>query len=77
MGFTSILEIIKNVSAVLAYFFDPNVRRRRERAAIWKEFKELQDKYRVALLEGEAYEASLIGNKMEELREKHRFLRLS
>lgn len=77
MNFLAIIEIIKNVSSILAYFFDPSVRRRRERQAVWDEFKKLQDDYRTALADGEPDKASVIGKQMEEAREKHRFLRLS
>ena len=70
-----ILEILKNILKLLAYWFDPAEREKRRKLAIWNEFKAIEKEYRKALADGDPQKAALIDKQMREMREKYAFLR--
>ena len=70
-----ILETIKNLFKVLAYFFNPKLRKQREREKIWKLFKNIEKEYRRALKDGDPMRVAQLDKEMREMRAKYKFLR--
>ena len=64
------LELIKNLISILAYWFDPRVRRRREKEQLLNRVHGLEDAYDIAMSEGDPEAAQKIAQQMDELRER-------
>ena len=69
-----IWQLIVSVVKIIGYFFDPNLRARREREKIWGEFKDLQDQYRKALANKKPRLAAQIGKQMQDMRDEYKFI---
>lgn len=69
-----IFEALKNALKVLAYFFDPRVRRRREKERLWNRLRALEEQYGMALENGDPQAAAQLAAQMEDLREKIKYL---
>ena len=69
-----IWQLIVAVVKIIGYFFDPNLRARREREKIWEDFKVLQDKYRQALANKKPQLAAQIGKQMQDMRDEYEFI---
>jgi septation ring formation regulator EzrA len=72
--FAGIVEAIKALLLILAYFFNPRLRVKREKEQIWKQFNDLEAAYRQALAAGDPVQAAMLDKQMRELRAKHKFL---
>jgi len=59
---------------LLCYIFDPNKKARAERKKIWREFKDIEEQYRVALAEGKPQLAAQLGKKMKDMRDEYDFI---
>lgn len=64
------LELLKNLISIFAYWFDPRVRRRREKERLWNKMRGLEDLYGIALSEGDPKAAERLHAQMNDLREK-------
>ena len=71
---TSIMQILKNGLAILAYFFNPEVRKKRDRKKDWNRMKELEKKYRQALANRDPVTASLLHQEMVALRAEYKYI---
>lgn len=69
------VKIFKNLFAVLAYFWNPEVRKKRDRESTFNQVKKLEDDYNKALLDGDPVLATVIDAKLRRLREKIRYVR--
>ncbi|MFC1709716.1 hypothetical protein ACFL2J_06655 [Candidatus Omnitrophota bacterium] len=69
-----ILQVLKNAFSVLGFFFSPEIRKKRDRKADWKSFKDLERQYREALANKDPQKASQIAKQMKELRAEYKFL---
>ena len=74
MNLAVIGAILKNAFAILAYFFNPELRKTRDRAKDWAEFKRLEGEYKLALAQGDPQKASIIDKQMKELRAKYSYV---
>lgn len=74
MSIAAIVLIIQNALAILAYFFNPEVRKKRDRQKDWARFKELEREFRTALAEGDPARASQAAKAMEEIRKEYTFV---
>jgi hypothetical protein len=75
MGST-ILETLKYLFMVLAYFFDPRMKERKEREKVFNQFKELETQYRQALADKKPQVAARIAKQMQDMRDKFKFLNI-
>lgn len=75
MSLEAIIQILKNGLAVLAYFFNPELRKQRDRKADLKKFRGLERQYRKALAEGDPQKVSKIAKEMESLRKEYAFVK--
>ena len=57
-------EFLKNLLSVLAYFFDPKERKRRQKEKTLKQIEILETEYGKALAEGDAQRASEVAAEM-------------
>ena len=62
--------IFKNALSILAYFFNPELRKKRDRTKDWNEFKRLEAEYKKALAEGRPEACAVLDKQMRELRAK-------
>ena len=74
MSIVAIIEILKNGFAVLAYFFNPELRKKRDRKKDLARFRELERLYREALAGGDPQKVSQIAKEMEQLRKEYAFV---
>ena len=74
LGIAGIMGAIGSILKLLTYFFDPKERDRRRKEKTWKEFREIEAKYRKALATGDPQMAAQLDKKMREMRAKHKFL---
>ena len=75
MGYIkTILEILKNFGSVLGYWFNPELRKKRDRKKDMAEFKLLEAQYRQALAQGDPVTAGVIAKKMKDLRAQYKFV---
>jgi len=68
------VDWLKRLLTILAYFFDPRIRRRREKERMYNLLKSLEDQYALAMEEGDPEAAARIHAKMDEARERIRYL---
>ncbi len=68
------MDLVKQLISILAYFFSPRLRRRREKEKMYKELQALQDQYGLAMEEGDPEAAAIIHAKMNEARERIKYL---
>lgn len=71
----AILSIIANVLTVLAYFFDPKLREKREKEKIYAIFKDLEEKLAKALIDKDMYLRDKIAHWLNEMRDKYDYLK--
>ena len=64
------VDWLKHLMTILAYFFDPRVRRRREKERLWKRIRALEDEYAIAMAGGDPEAADRIAALLEDLHEK-------
>ena len=69
-----IWALIVNLVKIAAYFFDPNLRARKERQKIWGEFKALEVQYRKAFADKKPQLAAQIGKQMQDMRDEYKFI---
>ena len=69
-----IWALIVNLVKIAAYFFDPNLRARKEREDIWRDFKALQVDYRKALAGGKPRLSAQLGKQMQDMRDEYAFI---
>ncbi len=69
-----IFGMLKNVLSIMAYWFNPKVRQKRDRKADWKKMKELEGKYRKALANGDPMAAGLLHGELKALRAEYRYV---
>jgi len=74
IGLASIMAILQNGLSILAYFFNPELRKKRDRKADMAKFKVLQIEYRQALAEGDPQKVSQIAKEMADLRKEYSFI---
>ena len=74
LGTLGIWGVLKNALSVLAYFFNPKLREKRDREKVWNEFKKLEDQYAKALAGGDPQKAAQLDKQMRELRAKYKYL---
>ena len=68
------VEMLKHALQILAYFFNPKLREKREREKVWNEFKELEHRYRVALGNNDPILVATLDQELRGLRAKYKFL---
>jgi len=73
MSIAVILGIVGSVLTLLIMWF--NGSGNREKVRIWAEFKGVEAAYRKALAEGDPQKASLLSKQMQEMRDKHKYLK--
>lgn len=71
----SIFVIISNALQILAYFFSPELRVKREREKIWSIFHDLEEKLAKALVDKDMYMVDRIRHWLQEMRDKHSYLK--
>ena len=74
MEFAVLIEILKNAFSVLAYFFNPKLREKRDRKADLKRFKDLEEAYAIALADRDPQKAAQIARQMAELRAEYTYV---
>lgn len=70
----AILTIIANLLIVLAYFFNPKLKEKREKEKILAIFKNLEEKLAKALIDKDMYLRDKIVHWMNEMRNKYDYL---
>jgi len=70
-----ILPIIANALQILAYFFNPALREKREKEKVWGIFNDLEDKLAQALVNKDMYLVDKIRHWLAEMREKYTYLK--
>lgn len=70
-----ILAIIANALVVLAYFFNPDLRKKQEKEKVWAIFRDLEGKLARALQENDAYTADKVRYWLKEMRDKYDYLK--
>lgn len=70
-----ILPMIANILQILAYFFSPELRVKREREKIWSIFNDLEDKLAQALVNKDMYLVDKIRHWLSEMRDKYSYLK--
>lgn len=71
----AILEIVSNALIVLAYFFNPAAREKREKEKVWNIFNDLEKKLAEALHDKDMYTADKVRFWLREMRDKHEYLK--
>lgn len=71
---TALIEMFKNTLSILAYFFNPEVREKRDRKRDFNKFKVLEQEYRKALANKNPQEAARIAKQMKDLRAEYKFV---
>lgn len=74
MAGLGIMAIVKNAFAVLAYFFNPDVRKKRDRKHDIGQFRKMEKNYRKALADKDPALASRIAKAMKDLRAEYKFV---
>lgn len=69
-----ILAILANAFVVLAYFFNPELRKKREREKVWAIFHDLENKLSAALVIPDMYLVDKIRYWLDEMRDKYDYL---
>ena len=64
---------IKNALSILAYFFNPKLREKRDKEKTWNEFKKLEGQYAKALVDGDPVLAAQLDRRMREYRSKYKY----
>ena len=72
MSIATIIGIIASALTVLVLWMQGASRRRKEE--FWKQLKVLESDYRKALAQGDPQEAAQISKRMQELRDKYKYL---
>lgn len=70
-----ILVIIANALQILAYFFNPELRIKREKEKIWSIFNDLEDKLAQALVNKDMYLVDKIRHWLGEMRDRYSYLK--
>jgi hypothetical protein len=70
----TILEIVSNALMILAYFFNPELRKKRDEEKIWSIFNNLEEKLAQAFINKDMYLADKIRYWMKEMRDKYSYL---
>ena len=73
---TGIGVAVKNLLSILAYFFNPKLREKREREGIWNEFKSLENQYAKALSDGDPVRAALLDKRLRDFRSKYKYINI-
>jgi len=73
LGALGIWGAVKNALSVLAYFFNPKLREKREKEKNWNEFKKLEGQYAKALADGDPVLAAQLDKRLRESRAKHKY----
>ena len=60
--------------SILAYFFNPELRKKRDRKADMARFKALQKQYRIALANKDPQRVAQLAKEMEDLRKEYKFI---
>lgn len=68
------MELVKNLLRILAYWFNSEERRRRQKAKILDEIYALETEYAKALEEGDPERATKAMEKMGKLRDRLRYV---
>lgn len=68
------MDWLKHLLTILAYFFSPRVRRRREKERIYNQLKALERQYEVAMQESDPEAAGKLHAQMDEARERIKYL---
>ena len=68
------MDWLKPLLTLLAYFFDPSVRRRRKKERLWNRVRTLEDEYAMAMMDGDPEAADRIAAQMVDLHEKILYL---
>lgn len=71
----AILEIVSNALMILAYFFNPALREKREKEKVWGIFNDLEDKLAKALLDRDMYLVDRVRHWLSEMRDKYSYLK--
>jgi len=71
----NITSIIANALMILAYFFDPALREKKEKEKIWAIFNDLETKLAAALIIPDMYLVDKIRHWLEEMRDKYDYLK--
>lgn len=71
----AILEVVSNALMILAYFFNPALREKREKEKVWSIFNDLEEKLAKALLDRDMYLVDKIRYWLNEMREKYSYLK--
>ena len=74
MSALGIWAAVKNALSILAYFFNPKLREKREREKVWNEFKSLEKQYAQALNDRDPGRAAMLDKLLRDLRAKHKYL---
>jgi len=77
MNLAVIGAMLKNALSILAYFFNPKVREKRDRKKDWAEMKRLEAEYKKALAEGRPQAAAVLDQQMRELRAEYKYVNRS
>lgn len=71
----AILEIVSNALMILAYFFNPALRVKREREKVWAIFHDLEGKLAKALVDKDMYTVDKVRHWLSEMRDKYEYLK--
>lgn len=71
----AILEIVSNALMILAYFFSPALREKRDREKVWNIFHDLEEKLAKVLLDKDMHTVDIIRHWLKEMRDKHDYLK--
>ena len=69
-----IWKIIVNALKIFGILRDPDARKKRRRAKIYAELKDLEDQTAVALAAGDPMRAAALAKKLKDLRQKIRYV---
>jgi hypothetical protein len=67
--------MIANALQILAYFFNPSLRVKRDREKVWSIFNDLEEKLAKALVEKDMYLVDRIRFWLKEMRDKYDYLK--
>jgi len=70
-----ILAIISNALMVLAYFFNPDLRKQQEKEKVWAIFNDLEEKLAQAMADKDTYAIDRIRHWLQQMRDKYSYIK--
>ena len=71
------MKYIQYILMILAYFFNPEIRKKKEIQKDFKRLKDLEKEYRQALADGDPQKAGEIDKQMREIRAEYKLTKLN